>query len=379
MEKRPADHVTDTLGGAQYYGNKILKEHKDKSVSPPSPEIQLLTPSRDKSHIDYINAYYKIFRSLTAYVKQYFSTGLTWNDKDGVDCVEALHQVQSGTATPKASAQPSNSGPPPPPPPPLPSFDDIGAPSAPPPPSGTAAPSSSTAGDMTALFDQINSGAVTSSLRKVDKSEMTHKNPSLRAAGTVPERSSSQSSSNSRGKSPLPNKKPDSMRTKKPSKKELDGNKWVVENFENTGNEMVEIHAELNQSILISRCSKTVIKVHGKANAISIDNSPSLSILVESLVSSLDVIKSPKFAVQVDGVVPTILLDQVDGAQVYLGPGSLGTELFTSKCSSVNVVVPPTDDEGGDEGDSKEMAVPEQIRSYVKNGKVMSEIVEHAG
>lgn len=29
-EKRPADFVTETLGGAQYYGNKILKEYKEK-------------------------------------------------------------------------------------------------------------------------------------------------------------------------------------------------------------------------------------------------------------------------------------------------------------------------------------------------------------
>lgn len=30
VEKRPADFVNDTLGGAQYYGNKILKEYKEK-------------------------------------------------------------------------------------------------------------------------------------------------------------------------------------------------------------------------------------------------------------------------------------------------------------------------------------------------------------
>lgn len=30
VEKRPADFVTDTLGGAQYYGNKVLKEYKEK-------------------------------------------------------------------------------------------------------------------------------------------------------------------------------------------------------------------------------------------------------------------------------------------------------------------------------------------------------------
>jgi hypothetical protein len=33
VEKRPADFVGDTLGGAQYYGNKILKEYKEKSVN----------------------------------------------------------------------------------------------------------------------------------------------------------------------------------------------------------------------------------------------------------------------------------------------------------------------------------------------------------
>lgn len=338
---------------------------------------------RDKSHVEWIQAYYKIFRSLVAYVKEYFATGLTWNQKDGIDCIEALKQVQNaGTATPKASAQQSAGGPPPPPPPPLPNFDDNGIPAPPPPPPGaTPGAKSSGGGDMSAVFDQINSGSgVTSHLKKVDKSQMTHKNPSLRASAPVPERTSSQSSS-TRGKSPLPNKKPDSMRTKKPPKKELDGNKWLLENYDNTGSEIITIPAELNHSILISRCNKCVVKVDGKANAISIDNCTGLSIVLDSLVSSLDVIKSPKFAVQVDGVLPTILLDQVDGAQVYLGSGSLGTEIFTSKCSNVNIVVPPSDEEGGEEGDSKEFAVPEQIRTVVgKQGKgLVSEIVEHAG
>jgi hypothetical protein len=33
VESRPADFVTDTLGGAQFYGNRVLKEYKDKSVN----------------------------------------------------------------------------------------------------------------------------------------------------------------------------------------------------------------------------------------------------------------------------------------------------------------------------------------------------------
>ncbi len=326
---------------------------------------------RDKSHVEYIQAYYKIFRSLAAYVKEYFPTGLTWNVKDGIDALEALKQIQSGTATPKAAT--TGGGPPPPPPPPLPTFDNDG-PSAPPlPPTGGA----QQGGGIDAVFEQLNKGsAVTAGLRKVDKSEMTHKNPSLRASSAALQRSESQTSVSGRGKSPIPSKKPDSLRAKKPGRKELEGNKWIVENFENTQNEVIEIPAELHHSILISKCSKCVLKVKGKANAISIDNCKGLSILVESLVSSLDIIKAPKVQVQVDGVVPTILLDQVDGAQIYLSNQSLATEIFTSKCSAINVVLPPKDDS---EDDSKEVPLPEQIRSVVKNGTLVSEIVEHAG
>jgi adenylyl cyclase-associated protein len=231
---------------------------------------------------------------------------------------------------------------------------------------------------MSAVFAELNQGdAITSGLRKVDRSEMTHKNPSLRAGTTVPDRANSLTPPISRGKSPAPGKKPkpESMRAKKPPRKELEGSKWLVENFDNAG-EIVEIPAQQNHSILISRCNKTIVKVSSKANAISIDNCNGLSIIVDSLVSSLEVIKSTKFALQIDGVVPTLLLDQVDGATVYLSQQSLGLETFSSKSSSVNIMLPPK--EGSDE-DTKECPLPEQIKSYVKNGVLVSEIVEHAG
>lgn len=92
-------------------------------------------------------------------------------------------------------------------------------------------------------------------------------------------------------------------------------------------------------------------------------------------MSSVDVIKAPNFALQVMGTLPTILLDQVDGAAVYLSKESLNTEIFTSKCSSVNVNMPPRE-EGGD---YSEEPLPEQIRTYIKHGRLVSEIVEHAG
>lgn len=237
---------------------------------------------------------------------------------------------------------------------------------------------------MGAVFDQLNRGeAVTSGLRKVDKSEMTHKNPSLRAASAVNERTGSQDSINrSRSRGPELKPKPNSIRgkgltpqtPKKEPKKELDGNKWIIENFEDA-EAPIEIEVSISQSILITKCKNTTIRLIGKANAISIDNSPRTSIVIDTLVSSVDVIKCPNFALQVLGTLPTVMLDQVDGAAIYLSKESLNTEVFTSKCASINVNLPPQTEED----DYKECPLPEQIRTYVKNGQLVSEIVEHAG
>jgi adenylyl cyclase-associated protein len=82
------------------------------------------------------------------------------------------------------------------------------------------------------------------------------------------------------------------------------------------------------------------------------------------------------------GVLPTILMDSVDGAQVYLGKDSMNTEVIYSKCSGINlnIIDAANVDDYNEEGDYKEVPLPEQIRTYIsKDGKIVSEIVEHAG
>lgn len=231
---------------------------------------------------------------------------------------------------------------------------------------------------MGAVFDQLNRGeSVTAGLKKVDKSQMTHKNPELRATSVVP----GENISRSRSPGPQIKPKPQSMRqntgpapVKKEGKTELDGNKWLIENWD-APSSPITVDVSLSQSILITNCKNTTIIFRGKANAISIDNSPRTQILVETLISSVDVIKCPNFALQITGAVPTIMLDQVDGASIYLGVESLATEVFTSKCSSVNIVLPPE----REEDDTEECPLPEQIRTFIRGGKLVSEIVEHAG
>ncbi|KAF2760663.1 hypothetical protein EJ05DRAFT_498620 [Pseudovirgaria hyperparasitica] len=352
---KPADYVSELFGGAQMYGNKVLKQ-------------------KQPQHTEWVQAYYSIYKDLIAYVKKFYERGVPWN-KDGIDAIEALKQVKAKDCSTVNGAVPAGGPPQPPPPPPLPTFDAI-----PPqlPPAPGASRGTAPTGDMGAVFDQLNKGSdVTKGLKKVDASQMTHKNPSLRTSSSVPQRSNSQSSLISRSKSPAPpgkKPKPESMRTKKPPRKELDGQKWIIENFESP-DEMIEIEANLKQSVLITKCNKATIRIIGKANSISIDNSSRASLVIDTLVSSVDVIKCPNFALQVLGSLPTVLLDQVDGASIYLSKDSLSTEIFTSKCSSININIPPAQEDG----DYTEHPTPEQIRTYIKNGQLVSEIVEHAG
>lgn len=91
-----------------------------------------------------------------------------------------MKALVQGVPVSQYKAGPAAGAPPPPPPPP---------------PQPTASPSTSAkapGGGAAAVFAELNQGeAVTKGLRKVDKSEMTHKNPSLRAGSAVPERSTS--------------------------------------------------------------------------------------------------------------------------------------------------------------------------------------------
>ena len=63
------------------------------------------------------------------------------------------------------------------------------------------------------------------------------------------------------------------------------------ENFEKEA-QPIEIEASLNHSILISRCNNTTVIVKGKANQVTIENSTRLSLLVDTLVSAVDVVKA---------------------------------------------------------------------------------------
>lgn len=100
------------------------------------------------------------------------------------------------------------------------------------------------------------------------------------------------------------------------------------------------------------------------------------SLLLDTLVSALEITNSPSFTVQVLTRAPTILLDSCDSGQVYLSREGLDVEIVAAKCSAINVSVPKGE---ADDGEYTELALPEQLKFGFKGGALSSEVVAHSG
>lgn len=343
VSNTPVSLIPEFKDSAQFWSNRVTKEYKDK----------------DQIHVSWVKQFLALFENLKVYVKEFHTTGLSWN-ANGKNLADVLAEKQTTSAAPAPSG---GAPPPPPPPPPASVFDSDPAPKS----------SSAPAGGMNAVFADLNKGEnITSGLKKVDKSEMTHKNPALRQAAQPVT------------KKPTPPKKPSSLSSgqnepkKKAAKMELvDGTKWIIENFteaDTPDHQPLVVEAEMHHSVFVGNCSGVTVQVKGKANAISVSETRNTAIVVDSLISGIDIIKSYKFGLQVVGTVAMISVDKSDEGSIYLSQQSVDADaqIFTSCTTSLNVNVLKNDD-------YEELAIPEQFKHTIKNGKLVSEVVEHAG
>ncbi|KAJ1840090.1 suppressor of rasval19 [Coemansia sp. RSA 2703] len=302
---------------AQFYSNRVLRVWRDK----------------DDTHVEWVKAFLSILRELGAYVKQFHTTGLVWNPK-GQEPSDAL-QIFNPDVSPASGVESTDSGP-------------------------------ATRG---ALFADLNKGgSVTSGLRKVEKSEMTHKNPSLRAGGTV------------QGKSqPAGSKQPvvTSAAPQRPPRMALEDNKWIVENY---GTEHLTIEAtETKQTVYMYNCKGTTLEVKNKLNSIAIDSCQKCGVVFDALVAECGIVNSKSVQIQARETVPSIQIDRTDGAHVFLSEQARdNTQIITAKASEVNVSY-PFETKNQEDDNYIEQPIPEQFQTVIKDGKAVTTIFEHTG
>ena len=74
--------MTEIKDTTQFYGNRIIKEFKEKWVDVNPPVYpHLLFLGRDKTHVEWVKAFTAIFDDMKKYVMEHHTTGLVWNAK----------------------------------------------------------------------------------------------------------------------------------------------------------------------------------------------------------------------------------------------------------------------------------------------------------
>ena len=133
-----------------------------------------------------------------------------------------------------------------------------------------------------------------------------------------------------------------------------------------TGESDIKIEdVRMNQSVYIYKCEKSAVRISGKCNNVILDSCKKTGVIFESLVSSCEVMNSSGVQVQVNGRVPTIMVDKTDGCQIFLSQESLQTEIVTAKSSETNVCIPKG-------ADYTEMALPEQFKTVIKGSGLVT-------
>mmetsp|Transcript_33264 Transcript_33264/g.93259 ORF Transcript_33264/g.93259 Transcript_33264/m.93259 type:complete len:478 (+) Transcript_33264:133-1566(+) len=334
VEPTPAPFTKESLDASLFWSNKILKLYKGK----------------EQQQVDWCNQLKEFFQEVQKYIKQYHTTGLTWN-KNGKD-------VSAVAAAPAAA--PAAGGPPPPGPPPPPSAESLKA--------ASSKPSKAPA-DTNALFAQLNQGGnVTKGLKKVTRDMQTHKNPGLRAGGVVKEQPKKAAAK------PKP-KFGGAAKKMDPKGPVLEGNKWVIE-FHNDNQEISipEDEIETKHSVYIYKCERCTINIPSKVNSVIMDTCKRTGVAFKAVISGCEIVNSGSVKVQAQGKIPNFAIDKCSSIQVILSKESLDAQVVTSKCDSVNVMFPKDDD-------YVELPIVEQFVSTIDaaSGKITTVPMEHEG
>jgi adenylyl cyclase-associated protein len=321
----PSSFVKELVGSTDFWLNKVRKEHKGK----------------DDGHVAFCDAAKKVLLDLSAYLKEYHLSGLTWNPR-GVAISEA------------AAAAP-----------------------APAPAAAKAAPapkSPARKGGLMGLMGELASkrtaegSSAATGLKKVSRDQQTWRKEFKKDGAdvvVVP-------------KAPAPAKKPAfGSAQKKPRgapvcEYQERGTKWVIENQtkETNPNGVVTVDVtDPKQQAYIYNCENATIILNGKIKSIVLDKCTRCALVFDTVISACEIVNCQKAQIQTKGTCPSFSIDKTDGCLVYLSAESVALTTFvTAKSSEMNVSWPDKD------GDMKEAPIPEQFQHRLVNGSISSDV-----
>lgn len=320
MKPAPRDFIESYIGGSDYWANNIRKEYK---VTNPD-------------HIEFCNRFKTLLQELMVYVKEYHTTGVTWNNKNGID-VNDYNPNNVATTTTGAGAVATTTT------------------IAPVIKATTTAAAVAPVAAKVDLFAALNrEDKVTVGLKKVTKDMQT-----WRAEYKADDNTTTSLSSSSSTQSkviPKPSNKNNEVVMKYPPKCEFENstNKWQVE-YQTSSCGIVSIEIkDKKETVYILGCIGANININGKCKSIIVDNCKKTNVTFNAIMASCEIVNCQRINIICTETVSAVAIDKTDGIVVTLPKTSLTTEIVASKSSEMNVSWPD------ENGDMIERPIPEQ-------------------
>jgi len=342
----PAPFVKECVGSTDFWANRIRKEFKGKD------------DDKSKLQLAFCDNLKAVILELSDYIKEYHTTGLTFNPK-GVSLAESAIRMTDNplqdAAVEASRKKDQQSGK---------KNTDIG--------------NTVQGGNMLGLVSELanrrsdDGSSAATGLRKVTKDQQTWRKE---FKGEVSSKVTAAPVKTSPAKKPVKKKKVGLPIMEYQER----GYKWVIENHDKetakavSDNGLLEIEiADPKQQVYVYNCEEVTIKIKGaKFKSIIVDKCTKVNVIFPTIISGCEIVNSKKIAVQSDGVCPVFTIDKTIGVSVYLSKDSASVSSFTTSMSSeMNVSIPNGDD-------YKEIPIPEQFfHKITDSGGLTSEVSE---
>merc|ERR1711907_270905 len=98
---------------------------------------------------------------------------------------------------------------------------------------------------------------------------------------------------------------------------EKKGNSWEIAYQD--GNQAIEITPEKQgESVSIFKCTNSTIQIKGKCTVVSLNSCTSVGVVCSDVIASVEAANSSKVQLQITGHAPTVQLDNVSGAALFV-------------------------------------------------------------
>lgn len=97
----------------------------------------------------------------------------------------------------------------------------------------------------------------------------------------------------------------------------------------------------LQQTVYMYNCKNSLVKISGKVNSIVVDKCVGCGVVVDDVVSSVEIINSRDVDCQVINVCASIIIENTEGMKVYVSEAGMDKlEVYSSKSSNILINAP---------------------------------------